>query len=1568
MAPSKTLNLQLRGNVVDLVQHHNWLLIAANHSEGQNLGIQIASIHNLTSRVSAQRWVLDTPRSIRTLVSLPNIPAEEQFAIDGQELNVGILETVIQNSTASIIRQVYEDRAQKKSTSGPYVLTEEDKQIILKVCLKLSDKDMTIEKTKRTLKYAASIVEDPEACRELKELLDTSHEEHTFGTRFQQGQRVVCVDVEGQGYHVPYIPDESTFDGKTKGLELLPFSIADRIELMEPLAHHLVMLVVRRQDDSQWVYVYNLDSNRIIFELPAPQSEGASESSEKNDAESQSEGEATFVRSITALTTDVLESRFALGFDDGLYVWFDPKRLGEEALVFERQELRDTNKEVMTSIQIKEQVNHTGAIIGLAFSNDFQSNKPHLTAFCDDLTTSRIQLRENMPRKIAKASSNAHSKRVRQVVKGPGDHFYTLAKDNTLRMWQTANDTSSSIELRAECIATAIVPVQNKHGEWANTHLLVSGHDGKKVSGHKKIDSAVVSFRGIEMSNMDPTDRTGKLDPSAERSFHGVWSYALQEMRNSPKDRETLIEYIGTLNDQLAVDLLMHFVRNEENPIFVGRALDLLNATKHPRLIILFTELMSVDRSATCLQVLGYLRMDHLYGTTSLYPLDLANQSSFLEVRQSALRGYAELATKRGQGSSEDNTVFQMAFERVLEVFNDDNEEDMVANAFEFLFAQANPLMPGMEGILLTLAHSEYWVQRRGLMLIYLKGMIDNPETKATTLDLLRQMRESSNEDLRVLAFRLSLFAEEGVQQYLRSLDEVLHAQLNDLEAERTVFLHGDGAETFFIDDTVEQLFLDAVPEENRAEREVDMDEAKSIVSDLTPLLAASKRSNTLLRSQQLSTISYCIQTFPMTEEVKQFLLESRVELEYPAPNLDRELTNAEKILLQEMALSYQPSIASLGAMALAKQGEASALPILLQLVDDKDDLVKSRAVDGLLEFIQEPIVEHKLRLMVLQASNEQVKSNSRDKSGTIQVLVQKSEYRITQSVVTQIVDLIFEDDVYSHSERLAVRYLFESAEVSFTSDARTILFKTIRERGERPKLINIRAKILRALYTKADSSGDVAIQHLLAQTLDSPFDDVRMLAVVKLQHRIDERIELAEDWTAWPRFTTESWSEYVKQHGGGLISASDVDNLTVQSPVNPLTPLIGVPEPLITEVQLLNRVLFWRGHEALSEWIKIYVKHNLVDADFISTRRFLLSLPIEEVFQFLLQEIDNNVQDTIVRGDETASIWHDEMWMDYLNHPQEEQSGWATKFYTTIDATMRTPRTPEEQEEVAPVEERKAEVEATEEPETKELSAEEIEKRLRDAEKKTRSQIEPKSIKHIINYYNTIIDDPISMMDILAEILELYKSNKINDILRIVDNIIKSNESINKNELLSMIFINKKETILNLIDQFDTLEIKENINFSNEKSELVKPNIVEENVEEENVEEENAAENAAENDEENDEENDQQENEQQENAEENGQQENAEENGQQENAEENDQQENAEENDQEENAEENSQEENSQEENSQEENSQEEDSQEEDSQEENNTQEGKVNNIVNSPVKNNSLNIPRPSGFKIKK
>ena len=108
----------------------------------------------------------------------------------------------------------------------------------------------------------------------------------------------------------------------------------------------------------------------------------------------------------------------------------------------------------------------------------------------------------------------------------------------------------------------------------------------------------------------------------------------------------------------------------------------------------------------------------------------------------------------------------------------------------------------------MALAHSDSWIQRQGLKLLYLKGMIQDPSLTDDALDLLRQVRESSNEDLRELAFRLSLFAEEGVQQYLRSLDEILHNQLNDLESDRLSF----AKDQFTIDATVEQLFLDAVP------------------------------------------------------------------------------------------------------------------------------------------------------------------------------------------------------------------------------------------------------------------------------------------------------------------------------------------------------------------------------------------------------------------------------------------------------------------------------------------------------------------------------------------------------------------------------------------------------------------------------------------------------------------------------------------------------------------------------------------------------------------------------------
>ena len=70
--------------------------------------------------------------------------------------------------------------------------------------------------------------------------------------------------------------------------------------------------------------------------------------------------------------------------------------------------------------------------------------------------------------------------------------------------------------------------------------------------------------------------------------------------------------------------------------------------------------LMKVNREATCLRVLDYLRQDDIYGSESLYPLDVADKSSFLAVRQKALREYAALAAKRSQNAN--TTAYSTAY------------------------------------------------------------------------------------------------------------------------------------------------------------------------------------------------------------------------------------------------------------------------------------------------------------------------------------------------------------------------------------------------------------------------------------------------------------------------------------------------------------------------------------------------------------------------------------------------------------------------------------------------------------------------------------------------------------------------------------------------------------------------------------------------------------------------------------------------------------------------------------------------------------------------------------------
>ena len=226
-------------------------------------------------------------------------------------------------------------------------------------------------------------------------------------------------------------------------------------------------------------------------------------------------------------------------------------------------------------------------------------------------------------------------------------------------------------------------------------------------------------------------------------------------------------------------------------------------------------------------------------------------------------------------------------------------------------------------------------------------------------------------------------------------------------------------------------------------------------------------------------------------------------------------------------------------------------------------------------------------------------------------------------------------------------------------------------------------------------------------------------------------------------------------------------------------------------------------------------------------------------------------------------------------------------------------------------------------------------------------------SIKPFIDYYKSIMNEPNDIKQLLIEILEMYKSNKMNDIFRIVDNLIETNESINKNKLLSMIFISTKEDILNLIERYDMIEIKENIKITNN---AIVENAEPENDEQENSEPENSEPENAEQD------NDEQDNDEQDNDE----QDNDEpENAEPENAEpDNDEQDKDEqENNQPENEEpENEEPENDDEESSEQESSEE--SSQENAQSENDAEESSINSNQN----NVSKKMKKPVGIKINK
>ena len=87
-------------------------------------------------------------------------------------------------------------------------------------------------------------------------------------------------------------------------------------------------------------------------------------------------------------------------------------------------------------------------------------------------------------------------------------------------------------------------------------------------------------------------------------------------------------------------------------------------------------------------------------------------------------------------------------------------------------------------------------------------------------------------------------------------------------------------------------------------------------------------------------------------------------------------------------------------------------------------------------------IVRQKLHDLLLTAPNIATINPSADKAGRIEYIAQRASYTINRKTAQTMISLIFEDGVYSSSERRVVRTIFESHQYTWTSGAQVVFFR----------------------------------------------------------------------------------------------------------------------------------------------------------------------------------------------------------------------------------------------------------------------------------------------------------------------------------------------------------------------------------------------------------------------------------------------------------------------------------------------------------------------------------------------
>lgn len=339
-----------------------------------------------------------------------------------------------------------------------------------------------------------------------------------------------------------------------------------------------------------------------------------------------------------------------------------------------------------------------------------------------------------------RGGKSRHDEPVTAILRGPGKVFYTGSRDRTFKCWPSGLTRQRPFTVKdgvGAVIALALVDTRGR------PHLAIA------------TDETEIRLWDLEDEGR-PKDR--------DLVIEGAMAYA-QERLNDKDTRVRLaaLEDLARYNDAPALELLSQRVQRESDHELSVRATQLLGETGNPRAITSLEELLRSNDGDVRVAALEGLRA--LEGQQALRPLTLALDTNHADIGLLTTAALAELANDDDEALSE------------LIKALDRRDDEVRVSALDHLQRITEHSGP-QEALLIALRSSQHDIRRLALVRLFQRQLLELPEVQAA----LRRHGEDADDDVRLVAFLVSVLSQPLLAEALRERDAELHRQLAEIE------------------------------------------------------------------------------------------------------------------------------------------------------------------------------------------------------------------------------------------------------------------------------------------------------------------------------------------------------------------------------------------------------------------------------------------------------------------------------------------------------------------------------------------------------------------------------------------------------------------------------------------------------------------------------------------------------------------------------------------------------------------------------------------------------------------